>query len=209
LLNQSVVTRYYPTASQELAASHIRWRWRLACALSIFPIVAMAHNLYFYPGMCLLNPFGPDYTLDVMKRLLSNDPALLFGGFLSLALYSTGLRLGWLRPLVGPFLVSFAPLCFWIWDIPFTGRLICHTLHDGRLHLFNGLSLRSRHLFELGLLLYVVLVATRSGYRHLRLRTLFLRLFGVRSDGLIHQASRIVEPALPSSSSRSAPGAAL
>jgi hypothetical protein len=44
-----------------------------------------------------------------------------------LALYYPPLRLGILAGVIATF-----PLTVWIWDIPFTGRIVCSLGHDGR-----------------------------------------------------------------------------
>jgi hypothetical protein len=45
------------------------------------------------------------------------------------------------------FLVAFAPLSLWIWDVPFAGRPICICCHDGRLILPGVGSVRSKHVY--------------------------------------------------------------
>jgi hypothetical protein len=60
-------------------------------------------------------------------------------------------RIGASRPavrrLAGTGLGASSLLSIWIWDIPWTGRIICEGMHDGRA------ALRTRHLY------LVVLVA--------------------------------------------------
>jgi hypothetical protein len=51
-------------------------------------------------------------------------------------------------------LISFMPLAIWIWDIPFTGRVICHHAHDDRLQVF-GWAVTSRHFYCLGVIVFV------------------------------------------------------
>jgi hypothetical protein len=101
----------------------------LAC---FFPLTAILHHAFFYHPTCILNNFGADYTLDVVARWLRADPSPYVGllgamGTFALALYSPLLRIAALA-----FAIATIPLSIWIWDIPFTGRIICHLAHDGR-----------------------------------------------------------------------------
>jgi len=102
----------------------------LAC---FFPFTAILHHAFFYHPTCMLNNFGPDYTLSVVAHWLHSDPSPYLGllgamGTVALAMYS---------PILGDAALAFAiatiPLSLWIWDIPFTGRIICRLGHDGRL----------------------------------------------------------------------------
>ena len=109
---------------------------RLASTLlalgSFFPLTAIFHHAVFYRPTCILNNFGPEYTLAVVTGWLSSDPSpyiALIGGLavFALVLYYPALRLAVLA-----FLIATIPLTIWIWDIPFTGRIVCRLGHDGR-----------------------------------------------------------------------------
>ena len=50
-------------------------RWVLLCGLAYFPIAAILHHGVFFRSTCMLNPFGPDYSLDTLAHWLSNDPS--------------------------------------------------------------------------------------------------------------------------------------
>jgi len=111
--------------SSKLAAAGVA----LAC---FFPLTAILHHAFFYHPTCILNNFGQDYTLSVLALWLSHDPSpyvALLGamGTFALALYSPTFRLAALA-----FAIATIPLSMWIWDIPFTGRIICRLGHDGR-----------------------------------------------------------------------------
>lgn len=134
-------------------------RWALACALSVLPVAAILHHAVFYQTTCMLNPFGADYSLDVLALWLSRDPSLWIALLLGLAAFQLGNRVRGLRPLVLPFVVAFAPLALWIWDLPFSGRIICNLFHDERLVLMEGVALRSRHLYYLGGAFYGLFMA--------------------------------------------------
>ena len=101
----------------------------LAC---FFPLTAVLHHAFFYNPTCILNNFGQDYTLRVVMLWLRSDPSpwlALLGamGTFALSLYSPAFRLAALA-----FAIATIPLSLWIWDIPFTGRIICRLGHDGR-----------------------------------------------------------------------------
>ena len=104
-------------------------------ALLVLPITAVLHHLVFFRGMCMLNKIGPDYTLATIKRWLSIDPSLPIAIALALVVLVAGLQWKWIRTLAAPGLVATLPLTLWVWDIPFTGRIICDSFHDGRLRI--------------------------------------------------------------------------
>ena len=107
----------------------------------------------------MLNPFkGPDYSdLPTLWKWISRDPSLPWAIAIAFSTYSAGKTCPVVKLLTACFTVSFLPLAVWIWDIPFTGRYI-ESFHDGRLHLF-GLTVTSRHFYELGMMLFVGLAA--------------------------------------------------
>lgn len=128
-----------------------RSRWRWLAPLTIFPVTAALHQMVFFRANCMLNPFkGVDYYPSVIATWLQADPSLPWAIAIAFALYLFGEN----RPLVQTatkwFLVSFIPLSIWIWDIPGTGRWICHSFHDGRI------GLHTRHLYLLGMSLWAL-----------------------------------------------------
>ena len=133
-------------------------RWALICCLNFFPLAAALHNAVFYRPTCMLNPFGHDYaSLSVLATWLARDPSVPWAVVGSMLIYWAGLGLPILRMLAAPIFIAFLPLTIWIWDIPFTSRVICASFHDGRLALF-GVPIMSRHFYLLGLVTYVVLL---------------------------------------------------
>jgi len=144
--------------------------WRLICGLNVFPLTAAFHNPVFYRPTCMLNNFGLEYDLPTIGAWLARDPSLPWALFVSLCVYLTGLRIPLIQTLAAPVSLAFLPLTIWIWDIPFTGRIVCHSFHDSKL-VIGGSPVHTRHLYELSLVLYVVLLAflvwssVRSGHR--------------------------------------------
>ena len=137
------------------------WGWRAACAISVIPITAILHHAFFYHTRCMLIPFGPDYTLEVISLWLANDASLPVAILLALAGYQLGNRFRGLRMLMIPFIVAFIPVSLWVWDIPFSGRVICMTLHDHRFMLADGVPLKGRHLYLFGVLFFASSMAFR------------------------------------------------
>jgi hypothetical protein len=135
-------------------------QWIAACALLVLPVAAIAHHGLFYPRSCILAPFGWDYDLPTITLWLSRDPSLYLAIVVAPITFALGQRFANLRWLVLPFVIAFAPLTLWIWDLPFTGGFICRHLHDGRALLADGVPLKSRHLYMLGAALYPVFLAT-------------------------------------------------
>lgn len=125
------------------------------CALLVIPLTAILHNALFHPMTCILNSFGPDYTLAAIGRWLVHDPSLFAATLAALIVFRVGKKIPSLQPLALPFVLAFLPLSLWIWDIPLTGRIVCHTLHDAARPALAGIALRSTHLYVLGGALYV------------------------------------------------------
>jgi hypothetical protein len=140
------------------ASPWISRHWRLICVLNVFALTAALHNILFYRGTCMINDFGPEYDLHTTAAWFRSDPALPWALLLSLAIYAVGLRIPLVQMLAAPISLAFLPLTIWIWDIPFTGRSVCHAFHDSKL-VIGGAPVHSHHLYELGLLLYVALSA--------------------------------------------------
>ena len=134
--------------------------WALVCVLSVFPLAAILHYTITFHTTCMLNPFyhwGNDYSNPTLLRYwLTRDPALWAGMLLAHIGYHRGLRWPVLRFHVGIFLVATLPFTIWVWDIPFTNRVLCRTLHDDRLQL-AGFGVTGSHIFLLCFLLHAAL----------------------------------------------------
>jgi hypothetical protein len=126
----------------------------MACLALIVPLTAILHQTIFFPKMCMLNKIGPDYTPDVIAKWLSMDPSLALAVLLAWIYYRLSSRYRSLRTFLIPFLIAFAPLTLWIWDIPFSGRAICRAFHDKQIVLPGGGYLRNRHLYILTAILF-------------------------------------------------------
>jgi len=133
--------------------------WRVVCGLLVFPFTAMLHHAVFYRPRCLLNPFGHEYTFTVIADMLSRDPALPWAIVLAFATYVAGMRHPGLQAFVWPVPFVFAPLSIWIWDIPFTERIVCRIFHDGRFSVL-GYTLRTTTWYIAGTIAYAGLVFT-------------------------------------------------
>jgi hypothetical protein len=97
-----------------------------------FPLTAILHHAIFFRPTCILNNFGPDYTLAVIAGWLSSDPSPYLAAIGGLAVFAVTLYFPAARLAVLAFLIATIPLTIWIWDIPFTGRIVCQLGHDGR-----------------------------------------------------------------------------
>ena len=147
---------------------HASWRWRLGCAALTIPLAAILHQTIFFPQMCMLNTIGRDYTPDVVARWLARDPSLPLAALLAAGFYWLSSRQRWLRRLLVPFLIAFAPLSIWVWDIPFSGRAICAAFHDKQVALPGGGYLRNRHFYMLGVALFAALSIASCARSRLR-----------------------------------------
>jgi len=56
---------------------------------------------------------------------------------------------------MAPMFISFLPVTLWIWDIPFTHRIICRTLHEGNSVPLTGVYLMTRHALIVSMALYL------------------------------------------------------
>jgi hypothetical protein len=140
----------------------MRW-WRVMCLLSVIPVAAAYHNVVLPAtrSTCMLNPLHmPDWNLQSIYMFLTSDPSLLLAIASMGIVYALGLRIGTIRALVAPAFVSSILYSLWIWDIPFTGRLICLTIHDNRLLLWDGQPLNSRVVILVSLGLYLLALPT-------------------------------------------------
>jgi hypothetical protein len=132
----------------------VEWRWQVACLALIVPLTAIIHQAVFFPQMCMLNEIGPDYTPEVIASWLSIDPSLPLAAVLAVLFYLLSSRFRSLRAFLIPFLIGFAPLSVWIWDIPFTERAICEAMHERQIVFPGGGYLRSLHLYILGAIIF-------------------------------------------------------
>lgn len=140
--------------------------WWCVCAACVFPMTAAWHHLVFYRPQCMLNPFGPDYTLSVIPQMISRDPALPWAILTALVVFAAGTRYPALQAAVWPVPIAFAPVSIWIWDIPFSGRLMCRLFHDGRFVVL-GYTLKTTTWYAFGLIAYTVLLVAL----YVRMRT--------------------------------------
>lgn len=163
---RAILSVFWPLAAPVLQGSRLESReervwWITLCVFLVIPFTAMWHHGVFYSPRCMLNDFGPDYTLEVVRHWLSRDPSLAWGIITAIAVYAAGSRSRRVRLLAAPFFLAFLPFSIWIWDIPFSGRIVCDIGHDKRVFPVLGIVIRTRYLYLLGALLYVVfLVAT-------------------------------------------------
>jgi hypothetical protein len=134
--------------------------WRTVCALSVIPLTAIAHHAVFYRPRCMLNDFGPEYTPKVVADWLSRDPSLPWAILCAIAIYAAGVRWQPVRFAAAPLFLAFLPLSLWIWDIPFSGRWICHHGHDKRPLPGLDIVIRTRYLYLLGGAVYAIALAT-------------------------------------------------
>jgi hypothetical protein len=139
-----------------------RWKsplWGLVALLTTIPIAAVFHHAIFFRPTCMLNYFGADYHFDVILGWLRNDPSLPLAIVVAIVVWVTGIYRPQIRVWAASFVIVFIPLSIWIWDIPFTGRVICGTFHDGRTWI------HTRHLYLLGIVLWipVALLLRRQG----------------------------------------------
>ncbi len=93
----------------------------------------------------MLAPFSViDYTPHAVSIWLTADWSLLVALLSAAVMYLLGGSHKTIRMPVLAFVIAFAPLALWVWDIPFSGRIICRFLHDGRAGFY------SRHLYIVG-----------------------------------------------------------
>ena len=128
-----------------------RW-WAVMPLLLSIPLTAILHHLVFFRPTCILNNFGPDYTPRVLLSWVEKDPSPYLGLLLATIIWWVGRTRAFVRRAAAAFLVAFAPLSIWIWDVPFSGRVICLNFHDGRV------PIHSRHLYLLGAALFAGLL---------------------------------------------------
>jgi len=147
--------------------------WAGTSLALLIPYAAILHHGVFYRPTCMLKPFGPDYDLATLSRLLTRDPSLGLALGLCLLTYAAGLHSRWGRCVqlaAWPLWIGFLPLSLWVWDIPFAGRPICTYWHDGRLVLPLIGRMHGRYLYAFGL--GAALLLTLRNVRDERVRSL-------------------------------------
>jgi hypothetical protein len=115
----------------ENMSKHARLWWWLTALACVVPLTAILHHRVFYTHTCMLNNFGPDYYPSVILKWLRGDPSFTLGLIASVAIGIAGRYLPLVRLLTLAFLLATIPLDIWVWDIPFTQRIVCHHFHDG------------------------------------------------------------------------------
>ncbi len=131
-------------------------RWFKTCALLVIPFTAILHNAIFDRPTCILNSYGPDYYPAIIQMWLAKDPSLPWAIVASFLTYYVGRRYNRVTIAAWPFLYASLPLSIWIWDIPFTKRIICMHMHDRRFAI-SGFAIRCIHLYILTLGLFLIL----------------------------------------------------
>jgi hypothetical protein len=132
--------------------------WAGICFALVFPIAAVLHHAVFIRSKCMLVLFGGDYDLPTIQRWLRHDPSLWLAIVLALAIYALGRGNTLVRQFAVLLVPAFLPLTVWVWDVPFLHRPICHGFHDGRSTLPVLGSLRTRHLYIFGCVVYAALI---------------------------------------------------
>ena len=138
------------------STAHHRW-WLITCAVNVIPVTAVIHHRVFQRPTCMLNNFGDDYTPTVVASWLLRDPSLAWAIIVMMAIYVIGKKWAVIQLLVAPLFISFIPLSLWIWDIPFSGRIICHSFHDNKAFIGNFL-ITSKHLYLAVATIYLAFV---------------------------------------------------
>ena len=128
--------------------------WHAACILLAIPLTAMLHHL-LQGHRCMLETYGTDYNFAALKQLFLRDPSLPWAIVAMVVAYHLGKAWPLLRQAAAPAFAALLPLTIWLWDIPFSGRFVCHHLHDGRVHL-AGVRLNTTWIYALCLLLYCI-----------------------------------------------------
>jgi hypothetical protein len=130
-----------------------KW-WPLVVLTSVLPLSAILHHLLFYPTTCMLAPFGvTDYTSAGVAAWLRADWSPRLAIAIAGCAYFLGIRSNDVRAATLAFVVAFAPLAVWIWDIPWSSRIVCRFLHDGRA------GLLTRHLYVSGAVIWLMLAS--------------------------------------------------
>jgi hypothetical protein len=142
-----------PSSSPTTDAAARLW-WKVVCVLSVLPIAALLHWGVFHRPTCMLNNFGHEYTPAVIWAWLSRDPALPWAMVMMAAAYHIGMRRSLVRALIAPGFAAGLLFTLWIWDVPFSGRVVCGHFHDNEFMLAAGVPLRSVHVLGVCTALY-------------------------------------------------------
>jgi hypothetical protein len=133
--------------------------WFTACTLLVIPVTAISHHLLFQPHGCMLQNHGQDYNLQSVRHLFLHDPSLPWAIAAMVLLYHLGKKSSVLRTAAFPAFTASLPISLWLWDIPFSRRMICRHFHDGRMGLGRGFLTDTRLVYGFCLLLYLAFQA--------------------------------------------------
>jgi len=86
------------------------------------------------------------------------DLSLPIASILVLIIYYIGRKYNFIQKLIYPVPFSFLIYSLYVWDIPFTQRIICREFHDGRCVLFGGLVLKGSHILFCSLFVYFITI---------------------------------------------------
>jgi hypothetical protein len=131
----------------------------MLCVLCVIPATAVLHHAVFMRPTCMLNGFGPDYSLGVVADWLRHDPSIAWAALLMGLMHGLGRQSRSVRAFAAPLFLAGLPISIWIWDIPFTGRAVCHLGHDQRLALPLLGVVRSMHFYLLGAAIFAPFAA--------------------------------------------------
>jgi hypothetical protein len=131
-MNSEVTSREYMVPQTSWVYRNPRQASALLAFLSFFPLTAVFHHAVFFRPTCILNNFGAEYTPSVIAIWLSLDPSPYVALIGTLLVFVAAVRYPILRLAVLAFVIAMIPLTLWIWDIPFSGRIVCDWGHDGR-----------------------------------------------------------------------------
>jgi hypothetical protein len=133
-------------------------KWSAMCGMLVFPLAAAFHHLVFHPYTCMLNNFGAiDYTdLAGVIRWLKGDPSLPLAIVCATLLFYAQRFWPKVKTHVASILPSFLLFSIYIWDIPFSNRVICRTFHDNRE--VWGLTFRTTYFYLFGIVSYFTLL---------------------------------------------------
>ena len=143
-----------PTASPLTDAGARLW-WRVVCVLSVLPVAALLHYGVFHRPTCMLNNFGHEYTPAVVGAWLMRDPSLPWAIAAMVAAHWIGARVLLARALVAPGFITGLLFTLWIWDVPFTGRVVCDHFHD-KGFVVAGVGLGTKHIAGVCAVMYVL-----------------------------------------------------
>jgi hypothetical protein len=138
-------------------ASNAAW-WRTCVITSTIPVAAVLHHGVFWRPTCMLNPFqvsewiGPGVGIWLLR-----DPSLPWAIVFAFSLDRIATFAPLVKLLAAPLFAAFLPLSIYVWDIPFTHRIVCATLHDGRFRI-HGHLIQGRFLYLLGGLVYLIVL---------------------------------------------------